>query len=484
MKNKIIIIGFIALFIVSGCEGLLDEEPKTFISSANFYKSEGDFDAALMGLYVNIRGMSIQRDLRDVFADYNDRPESAQHTGDIWKNNPSSNFWGIRDGWALPYSIINNANMILDALNNIELPQATENRIEAEAKCLRAFSYFELVQLFGDIPLRTFPVKSLDKTQMPKSPQSEVYDLIIKDLTFAETNLPDNATDQGRVYKLVAKALLAKVYLTSAGFPLSKTASNALAKAKALEVINSGKFELLDDYSKVFHNRVYTKESIWEALFSPPNVGNPSHSICAPTGSATANLLPTPAFINSFPAGDKRKEWGIVLNGYTNSKGNLFAKRSYFNKFINSQFFELELTPATASSTLNYSNPILRLAEMYLIAAEAENEMNGPSNAYQYINRVRQRARIDKNNLNHVPDLTGLSKDDFRKAVLAERKWELHLEGSAWFDLKRTQTFSLVQAARGSSLSVPIGTYNNTWLIPDFEISNNSIEQNPSYGGN
>jgi hypothetical protein len=482
MKNTILIFSLIALFITSGCEDLLVEEPKTFISSANFYKSEGDFEAALMGLYVNVRTISTEKNLREVFADYNDRPESAEQTGDLWKNNPSSNFWPIRDGWGLPYAIINNTNMILDALNNIELPPATESRIEAEAKCLRAFSYFALVQLYGDIPLRKIPVRSLDETQMPKSPQSEVYDLIISDLTFAETNLPDNATDQGRVYKLVAKALLAKVYLTSAGFPLIKTGNFALAKTKALEVINSGKFELLDDYSKVFHNNVYTKESIWEALFSPPNVGNSSHSICAPTGNTTAILLPTSAFINSFPSGDNRKEWGIK-NNYINAKGKTIVNRTYFNKFINEQFFEAELSPATANTTLGYTSPLIRLAEMYLIAAEAENEVNGPANAYQYINRIRQRARIDKNDLTHVPDLKNLSKEDFRKAVISERKWELHLEGSAWFDLKRTQTFSLVQTARGSSLSVPIGTYNNTWLIPDFEISNNSIEQNPSYGG-
>jgi starch-binding outer membrane protein, SusD/RagB family len=484
MKNIIFIISFIALFTVSGCEGLLDEEPKTFISSANFYKSEGDFDAALMGLYVNIRTMSLQKELREVFADYNDRPESAEQVGDIWKNNPSANFWNFREGWAAMYAIVNNANMILEALTKIELPQSAENRIEAEARCLRGFAYFHLVQFFGDIPLRITPVRSLDETQMPKSPQSDVYDLIIGDLIFAETNLPENAPDQGRVYKQVATALLAQAYLTSAGFPMNKTANYALAKEKALAVINSGKFELLNDYANVFHNRVYTKESIWEVLFSPPNVGNSLHSRHAPTGNVTAIMLPTAAFANSFPEGDRRKQWGIVPDGYTNAKGKKVALRSYFNKFINPQFFENELAPATANSTLNYSNPILRYAEMFLIAAEAENEMNGPGNAYQYINQIRQRARIDKNNPAHVPNLSGLSKDDFRKAVLAERKWELHLEGFAWFDLKRTQTFNLVQAARGSSLAIPIGPYNNTWPIPDFEVSNNNISQNPSYGGN
>ena len=120
---------------------------------------------------------------------------------------------------------------------------------------------------------------------------------------------------------------------------------------------------------------------------------------------------------------------------------------------------------------------------MYLIVAEAENEMNGPAAAYQYINKIRERARINKADVTHVPNLVDLSKEHFRAAVLMERKWELHLEGSAWFDLKRTQTFNKVQEARGVRLVVPIGAYNNTWIIPDFEISSNNIEQNPSYGG-
>lgn len=480
MKNTIILFSLL-LFLFSGCTEILEEEPKIFISSANFYQSEGDFEAALMGIYVDVRNIASQKDLREVFADYNDNPESAEQTGDLWKNNPSSNFWPIRRAWSTPYSIVNNANLIIDALNNIELSQAVENRIEAEAMCLRAFAYFQLVQLYGDIPMRTEPVKSLDATNIEKSSQASVYELIISDLLLAETNLPNEAPDEGRLYKLVAKALLAKVYLTSAGFPLNTTANYTLAKNKALEVI-AGK-ELLLDYAAVFHNSTYTAESIWEALVSPPNVGNGLHSTCAPTGNQTAILLPTDAFINSFPNGDQRKDWGIK-DGYTNASGTEFVSRTYFNKFIDEQFFEDELSPATASSSLDYTIPILRVGEMYLIAAEAENEMNGPVGAYEYINEIRKRARIDKNDATHVPDLAGLSKDEFRTALLAERKWELHLEGSAWFDLKRTQTFDLVQQARGASLTVPIGAYNNTWLIPDFEISNNNIDQNPSYGGN
>jgi hypothetical protein len=140
------------------------------------------------------------------------------------------------------------------------------------------------------------------------------------------------------------------------------------------------------------------------------------------------------------------------------------------------------LTPTAVAGKLIFTTPIFRLAEMYLIAAEAENELAGPTLAYSYINTIRERARINKSDPTQVPALAGLSKDQFREAVFNERRWELHAEDQAWFDLKRTNNFAKVQQARGDKLSVPIGSYNNTWLIPDFEIQNNNIPQNPTYG--
>ncbi|HZL09534.1 MAG TPA: RagB/SusD family nutrient uptake outer membrane protein [Prolixibacteraceae bacterium] len=486
MRKLYLCFSTLTLISFTGCKDLLVENPKTFISSTNFYKTAGDFDAALQGIYVNLRnivGTKEGKDVSEIFADYSDRPESAEQTGDFWKNNPSSNFWSIRYAWQYPYEIVNNANLILDALTSVNLTADVKSKIEAEAKLLRAYAYFNLVQYFGDIPLRITPCRSLAETQTPKSPQADVYALILSDLTFAEANLPESGSVVGRVNKYVAKALLARVYLTTAGFPTNNKANYALAKAKALEVINSPKYALKTDYADVFHQTTYTTESIWEALFSPPTIGNYLVTITAPTGNNTATLMPTADFINSFPVGDRRKELGIK-DGYTNAKGNLWVKRTYYNKFVNPQFFEDELSPNVSGSSCGYTSPIIRLAEMYLIAAEAENEANGPANAYQYINIIRNRARINKADPTNVPDLADLSKEQFGAAVRMERKWELHLEGSAWFDMKRTQTFNKVQEARGASLVVPIGSYNNTWLIPDFEISNNNIDQNPSYGGN
>jgi hypothetical protein len=94
---------------------------------------------------------------------------------------------------------------------------------------------------------------------------------------------------------------------------------------------------------------------------------------------------------------------------------------------------------------------------------------------------IRARARIDPSNPADVPDLSGLTQAQFQSAVVMERKWELHLEGSTWFDLKRTNTLSNIQTVRAASLAIPIGSYNNTWYIPDVELNDNNIPQNPLY---
>ena len=118
---------------------------------------------------------------------------------------------------------------------------------------------------------------------------------------------------------------------------------------------------------------------------------------------------------------------------------------------------------------------------MYLIAAEAENAVNGPAQAYQYVNEIRKRARVNKSDLTHVPDLENLTQDQFQKAVWKEWDWEMHQEGLSWMTMKRTNTFNRIQDQRGPSLTIKVGVYNQTWPIPIEEITNNNIPQNPLY---
>lgn len=474
MFRNILLIISVALF--ASCSSWLEEEPKTFISPSTFYQTVEDFDGALKGLYPQ----SLNMNLTEVFADYNDKPESAEQVGDIWANNPGYGFYALRDAWSGAYSTIKNTNMILEAIEGTDFSEETKNRIIGEAKCLRAWSYFTLVQLFGDVPLRDKVVTSDEDIAIGRTPEADIYNFIFSDIQEAEQLLPEEAQSMGRVDKYVTKAIMARIYLTSAGFPMNLTENYSKAKEKALEVINSGKYALMPSFDRVFKTEQYTTETIWAQLFSAPDSYSGMHTNSAPVGSQTALFLPTDAFIESFEEGDMRKEWGIQ-SGYVNARGTQVISRTYYNKYINEEYLEQEL-PASNTGILTWQTQLIRLAEMYLIVAEAENEMNGPTvEAYQYINAIRRRARVDPNNSSQVPDLNGLSKDQFREAVLLERKHEFYEEGFAWYDMKRTQTFNKVQEARGDRLNVPIGTYNNTWLIPDTEILNNNIPQNPDY---
>lgn len=471
---------FLLLFLLLGCKKNLQENPKTFVSPDAFFTSAASYDLGAVGIYRTIPATIGGNGwlTRESFSDIIGPVSGAYEQGlPVWQNNHQPFFYNVRDQWTNHYSIIKDANFMIKKLSEATvLSDAQKNVLAGEARFLRAYAYFQLVQLYGDVPIRTVPLEDLSNVQISRSSQAEVYKLILDDLTFAESNLPDNATTTGRVYKLVATALLAKVYLTMAGNPLNQTEYYTNARDKALAVINSGKFALVDDYSKVFHNTTYTSESIWEQTYQAGIGGNPlmGNSLTAP--GYNYNLTPAAWFNNSFALGDQRKVWGIKEN-YNAPSGVLTP---FFMKFVNLSWVDQGVLAANAGK-LEYTVPLLRLGEMYLIAAEAENERNGPANAYQYINKIRWRARVNKADPTNVPDLAGLSKTTFRDAVLMERKWELHLEGSTWYDLKRTNTLSRIQTIRGNTLVHPIAPYNQTWYIPDVEIQNNNIPQNPLY---
>jgi hypothetical protein len=478
---SIIINVFLILLFSTGCKKTLEENARTFVSPDGLFNTASSYDLTVMGVYRTIPATIGNNSwlTRESFSDIIGPVSGAYEQGQpVYQNNHQSFFYNVRDQWVNHYAIVKDANFILKKLEEATILSPTQkNELLGEARFLRAYAYFQLVQLFGDVPLRLTPLEDLSNVQISRTPQAEVYDKIVEDLIFAETNLPATASKLSRVYKLVATSLLAKVYLTMAGNPLNKTQYYVNAKEKALAVINAGRFQLRTDYAQVFQNTTYTSESIWEWTYLPGIGGNSLMSNSATAPGYVFILAPATWFINSFPEGDQRKAWGIKEN-YRAPSGVL---NPFFQKYVNLAWIDQGVTTGNAGR-LEYTAPLLRVAEMYLIAAEAENEINGPTAvAYQNINAIRRRARVDKNNALHVPDLAGLSKDQFRQAVLMERKWELHLEGSTWYDLKRTNNLSRIQTVRGATLVRPIGTYNNTWYIPDIEITNNNIPQNPAY---
>jgi hypothetical protein len=467
--------------LLAGCDNSLKESPKTFISPDAFFTTKASYETAVKGIYSSMTGYFGQNNLgmREMFSDICGAPSSSiEQALPTYQNNHQPFFYNVRGEWANNYSLIKNANFVLDKLGTSTIETAAKEALSAEARCLRAFAYFQLVQFFGDVPLRTTPITDYAQVQIARAPQAEVYKLIVDDLIYAEARLADTPPQQGRVSKWVATAMLARVYLAMAGKPTNKTEYYQQARDKAVAVINSGKYQLLDDYSKVFQNMAYTSESIWEVQFIAGLGGNGLHSMSCTAAGYNTFLNPATWFVGSFPAGDQRKAWGI-RSDYAGPDGKVLPV--FFQKFVKNSLIDNRTLQSASTALVDFSLPVIRLAEMYLIAAEAENEVNGPANAYAWINKIRWRARVDKSNPAHVPDLSGLSKDAFRQAVLMERKWELHLEGSSWFDLKRTGTLSRIQTVLKTDLVHPIGAYNETWYIPDTEITNNNIAQNPAY---
>ena len=345
----------VPVILSASCSDWLEEDPKTFISPSSFYQTVEDFDGALKGLYPHGQNLN----LTEVFADYNDKPESAEQVGDIWANNPGYGFYAFRNAWSGPYSTIKNANMILESIEDKDFTAETKNRIIGEAKCLRAWSYFTLVQFFGDVPLRDKVVTSDADVAIDRTPQADIYQFIFDDILDAEQKPPEEAQDMGRVNKWVVKAIMARIYLTSAGFPMNQKENYAKAKEKALEVINSGQYSLMPTFDKVFKTERYTAETIWAQLFSAPDSYSGMHNESSPIGSQTALYLPTDAFIASFDKGDMRKEWGIKPE-YVNAKGNKVIARTYYNKYINEEYLEQEL-PASNTNILTWQTKFTAL---------------------------------------------------------------------------------------------------------------------------
>lgn len=477
MKQYIVIGFMLPMMLFTSCDTSLEEVPHTFVSEDAFFTSEESFDLVIISLYSHFGGWAgfygtHGFELRECFSEYMGTPLDGEVI-QISNNVPSETLWGVRMNWANSYEMISNANLILSKIPEVELSNEAATRIEAETKMLRAFAYFQLVRFFGDVPLKTTTVSSIDETLSDRASQSEVYELIVSDLLFAEANLPSVYPEEGRAYSWAASALLARVYLTMAGNPLNLTENFAKARDKALEVINNGPFELMVDYAEAFHNHTYTKESIWSVTQLPTgeasnylmwwSVGNP--------GNEYGPINPN--FIASFTPGDRRREWGVKDEIVNSQTGEVYLNFPHFNKFVDQEIVDQGIT-GQGTRVSGFQVPIVRLAEMYLVAAEAENEISGPANALQHINVIRNRAGI--------PDLdSSISQNDFRYAVFQERRWELHFEGQGWFDLKRTNNFHLVDDAR--TLTIPTGTWNNTFPLPDWETISNNIPQNPPYGG-
>lgn len=454
--KKIIYITTALAIALSACT-TLEEEPQSFLSTDQFYKTQGDAIAATNAVYYQLNG-----DLAGQQPIYNSLFNTGMEfmTDDVSAGpgspNPdvrslsilahSSTLIRGKELWQQHYAGVNRANVALEKIPGIQFDQALKDRLLGEVLFLRALYYFNLVRLFGDVPLllRDQTTLPLEELAVPRTDKEIVYQQIITDLTDAIDHFKVGAaTEAGRATEGAAKSLLSKVYLTHRDWDKSVQFSD--------EVINGGYgYDLIKEYSQVFlpayKNGV---EHIFSAQFKSfaQSQGNVVMRRDIATGvpglvgsygdQVTFYTEGTDKFFSIYKLykpKDKRKRVTFVTSFKSPTNNKLYGKLNdpavpgdstpYFNKYWD---------PAVlANNNESAANaPILRYAEVLLINAEAENELNGPTDkAYTSLNKVRKRAGLK--------DLTlGLSKDQFRDSVYLDRRLELVYEYQRWFDLIR-----------------------------------------------
>ncbi|MCM4167677.1 SusD-like protein P2 [Arenibacter antarcticus] len=440
------------LLTTAGCSDFLDESDPSNLTPDSFYTTAKHAESAIAAVYADARFVG---DGAGIFSSNwqlleavtgTSTTQTAQNSdlNNLYSLSYDANTLHIRNWWRGAYKVIANANLVLENVPGIEMEAAQKNKVLGEARFFRAWAYFYVVRLWGDVPLITLPQSANSEDFNPtRSPQKAVYDQIVADLVEAEGAGLPWTDESGRVSQAAVKSLLAKVYLTMAGNPLNETARYADAASKAKEVIdNAGPIDLFNTYGKIHDESLGNKvEHVFSLQYNDEVSGNPMGNMFpnfqpvtyrGPSG--TGSTVPEIEFYNSYEAGDLRavdREGWFYTSYYTNGDGVLFDLGApfifkHFNVTANGTLG----VPGTAKDNLNM--PIIRFAEVLLLYAEASNEATGPNQAaVDALTRIRDRAQLT------TPALGAFTQASLREAIWKERWHELSYEQITWFDMIR-----------------------------------------------
>lgn len=521
--------------LLTSCKKQLEEKPFSFLSPNNFYKNEDDAKTAINGVYNGLYTWELYlQPIWNLTMLDDDHVSGADwFLGTAGAGNPQG-YWGVDGPWVGFYSIIARASTVLENVEKINenIDAEVKTRILGEAHFLRGWAYFQLVQLYGGVPIRLQSLSMDPKVNVPRATVKETYDAIIDELKKAETMLlpkgHSKAGELGRATRGLAKGMLAKVYLTMASGSLSgadvtvrggtdngyytyakdvvaglesvdSKAYYTLARDKALEVIASNEYPLFTSWkemwSKAGRNQ---KEFMWEvqSMAGTPFINNLHNYFSALSTFGRGAVWMTNNHYIDYEDADKRVLDGVahnyatntgtryyypswqgslyqVVNGLTYNNNGTTDNRAYVIKFAD------VADPTVANSDAYF--PIMRSSEMYLIVAEAINEINnGPSTeAYNALNAIRSRVSA-------TTATPGMTQTQFRSFVLAERAREYALEGIRNYDLKRWGIYLKVmnKISMGQNNISKVRSLKNLLLpIPLNELNSNTaiIGNNPGW---
>lgn len=511
--SRVLLCG-IALTGPMGCSDFLTEKDPSNLTPESFYTIPDHAEAALASVYADLRFMgggagifSANWQLLEALTGTS-TTETAQNSdlNNLYSLVHDGNTVHVVNYWNGLYRVIANANQVLAKVPGITpMNDAQKAKILGEARFLRASAYFTAVQLWGDIPLITTPQTATTEQFSPsRAPKDDIYKLIVEDLIAAEAAGLPWMDVSGRANLAAVKTQLAKVYLTMAGFPLSKGASHyKLASDKAFEVITYANANptVINLFSTYYDVHSETTENRLEHLFmhqyNTVVAGNPMENFYpnfkpvtfnGPGG--TGSSVPTPAFYASYEAGDlraKNQDGYFYTSYFTNGNGAAFDLGApYVFKHFNRTSAGTLGAAGTRQNNLNV--PQIRYAETLLIFAEAQNEVGAPTQAaYDALKRIRDRAKLT------TPALGTFTQASFREAVWRERWKELCYEQITWFDMVRLRKVYNEKTNGFDNFVGHINLSSNQALqekhlllpIPRQELLNNPNlkTQNPGYPG-
>ena len=488
----------------------LDQSSISSIDKDNFYKNESDIKVALNGIYQTLTDGGMNAPWNDELIFLNDLQSEYARRGTAnsaaiteignFAITPTNDF--VKTAWLYRYTAINRANILIDKVSdNQQLADNVRNNYVRAAKFLRGLYYFDLVRLFGDVPL---VVHDGEGEGEPRTSKDVVYEQIVADLTEAEQITADFPKLSSEASSQAASGLLSKVYITWAQTDSEYSkAHQAELYQKAVEaankVISSGKYQLVD---KFIDNWSLDKKEGPELIFTVEHKFGINRNItghCVFSTGFTNDKLPVIAAINNnlyyeFDDHDQRRDASVTLRLFDPATGKNFDfDRLRFRKYIDTLYMANESAPYISGQ--NTSSSVLRYAEVLLVKAEAENELNGPTQAaYEALNAIRRRAYWNPytNSQSQPADgtpvnLSGLSKEQFRKAIQDERYREFVTEGNRWFDLKRWHILvkTIKEKVPADDLKSQNITTRNYYLpVPEDQIVlNPNLTQNWGYAG-
>lgn len=475
----------ILLTAVSCSDNFLQVPPQGQQAAQQFWKSSDDVTKAVNAMHANLREWK-QVAFAPIAVESmgSDDTEKGSSPSDATFMNNFDNFTAtstegqLSDFWNGQYQEINLCNQVLDNIVSVNMDAGLANRYIAEAKFVRAYSYFRLVRAFGDVPLRLTVPKDASQYNLARTPKAQVWAAIEQDLTDAAGVLPQTYTgaDVGRPTKGAALALHAKVSMYLGNW------SNVLTYTNQVMALG---YQLFSNYEQLFRvANENSTESVFEIqaalILGNPGASNSQYSqvqgVRGSTGGGWGFNIPTQSLVDEYEANDPRKDATIIFRGEITPEGDAIPITGDNTMYNQKSYVPFADFVSGYNEGCGQNIRVIRYADVLLMNAEANNELGNTTAALASLEMVRARARAGNNAI--LPQVTTTVKADLRNAIWHERRVELAMEFDRYFDV--------IRQGRGATVFGPKGWKagkNEVWPVPQSEIdlSTGKLVQNPGY---